>query len=149
MTTPRSLISALLTAGALLASSSLHAQAWQRQINREILSSQAVSNWADARFSVTHNVFYSLLESYESEYVTVNLEAGMEYRIIGKCDNDCSDVDMRLYDGNGRLIDSDTSDDDWPIVRVTVAHGGQFRLKLTMASCATSQCGVGVLVMGR
>lgn len=150
MSRTNSIIAAVLTAAALVSAPDIQAQhAWQTQINRQLLTSQSVRNWGDYDFRITHNVFYSVIGSWDSEYVTVNLQQGVEYRIMGKCDNDCTDVDMWLYDGYGQLIDSDVGSDDWPIVKVVATRSGTFRLKVRMASCVTSTCGVGVLVMGR
>jgi hypothetical protein len=44
------------------------------------------------------------------------LYGGFSYLILGACDGDCGDVDIRLYDENGTEIDSDTSNDAVPFV---------------------------------
>ena len=64
----------------------------------------------------------------------------MSYRILGVCDNDCRDLDLALYDENGKLIGSDQKVDDLPAVSVTPSWTGPFTVRATMASCRTRQC---------
>ena len=37
----------------------------------------------------------------------INLNAGTNYRIIGACDNECSNVDIELLDPSGQVVESD------------------------------------------
>ena len=84
----------------------------------------------------------SLAEGSERTF-TFPLQSDRNYVLSGACDNDCSDIDFWLYDNNGNLIDSDTAADDAPVVRVTPARNGTFRLKVRMHSCSTSPCAYG------
>ncbi len=81
----------------------------------------------------------SLAEGGERTF-TVSLVSNRNYVFSGACDNDCSDIDFWLYDNNNNLIDSDTATDDAPVVRVTPARNGTFRLKVRMHGCSTSPC---------
>ena len=77
--------------------------------------------------------------------VTYTLVKGNTYKIVGACDNDCSDIDFVLRDENGNLIDSDTENDDIPIVEVTPIRDGTFTLKTSMVKCSNSVgCDYGV-----
>jgi hypothetical protein len=38
---------------------------------------------------------------------TLDLQKGMQYVIIGVCDKDCSDLDIKVYDENDRVIATD------------------------------------------
>ncbi|MFZ4120623.1 MAG: hypothetical protein ACOYKM_03085 [Caulobacterales bacterium] len=79
----------------------------------------------------------------------VNLRAGRSYTIVGVCDNDCNDVDIRLYDQNNNLIDEDVLVDDMPVVEVTPAFNGPFRVQVLMPGCSTSICYYAFNVYGR
>lgn len=80
--------------------------------------------------------------SYQS--LTVTLRAGVDYNFVGVCDQDCSDLDLWLYNEDGRLIDSDVAYDDIPVVGVTPRWTGRFRVKVSMESCRTGYCYYGV-----
>jgi len=81
--------------------------------------------------------------------MTLNLHAGTTYALIGVCDQDCTDIDLRLYDSDGDEVDSDLKTDDKPIVQIAPRVTGEYRVKVTMASCSTSPCFYGVGVYGK
>ncbi|CCQ70100.1 hypothetical protein CWATWH0402_2981 [Crocosphaera watsonii WH 0402] len=80
---------------------------------------------------------------------SISLDSGESYAIIGVCDEDCHDLDLHLYDGNGHLVDSDTSSDDTPIVQVSPRWSGSFRVKVSMPGCSDSPCYYGIGVFSR
>lgn len=71
----------------------------------------------------------------------VTLREDVEYTFVGSCDNDCSDLDLQLFDENGNLIDEDLLRDDYPVVSVTPRWTGRFRIKVIMAECSVNPCG--------
>jgi hypothetical protein len=79
-----------------------------------------------------------------SESLTLPLRAGRQYAVLAVCDNDCTDIDLRLYSGSDKEISVDIEDDDTPIVTIAPDQDGKFRLKITMAKCSTSPCFYGV-----
>ena len=112
---------------------------YQQTVYREMRRYEAQFN-LDAP---THHIFVSSLAGGQTQSVTVDLEAGTTYAILGVCDEDCSDLDLRLYGANG-LIDSDVAMDDFPIVRVTTTQSGTFRIEVVMASCSVDPCRYGL-----
>lgn len=63
--------------------------------------------------------------------------------IYALCDQDCSDLDLFLYDRSGLLVDVDNAPDAFPIV--TAPYEGTFGLRVTMPSCDhTAGCAVTV-----
>ncbi|MET0648842.1 MAG: hypothetical protein ABW208_19710, partial [Pyrinomonadaceae bacterium] len=87
--------------------------------------------------------------SGETSSFALSLNGGTEYRLVSACDNDCSDIDIVVYDENGNQVASDTSRDDKPVVSVTPRWTGQFRIKVTMYKCSNSPCAYGISVFGR
>src|SRR5688500_127741 len=85
---------------------------YQRTVYRELRRYEAEFDFDNP----THHVWVGSLSDDQSQSVTVQLEAGTTYAILGVCDEDCSDVDLSLYAGS-TLIDSDVALDDYPIVR--------------------------------
>ena len=70
--------------------------------------------------------------------ITYTLTGGETYKIVGACDNQCSDLDLELRDDNGNLIQRDSASDDIPIVEVTPRRDGKFSLKVSMRDCSSS-----------
>ena len=143
----RLLLTAALGA-ALLAPVAAHAQdAWVRQV-RSLLS-VAGRTFEEHGYELTHRMYTGSLNDDGSEMVEIELDVGMEYQIMGACDEDCSDLDLILYDGRGNVIDSDMLDDDFPVVSVTVSRSGVFRMRVNMAACSVEPCRYGIGVFGR
>lgn len=109
---------------------------------------QQVTRYLDAARSTLSSEGYTRQRAYTTASMaegsertfTVSLMSNRDYVFTGACDNDCSDIDFWLYDNNDNLIDSDTATDDAPVVRVTPARNGTFRLKVRMHGCSTSPC---------
>lgn len=79
----------------------------------------------------------------------VTLRAGHSYRILGVCDADCSDLDLRLIDQNGGVIAVDVAPDDVPILDATPRVTGQHTIEVSMRRCATAPCYFAVNVYAR
>ena len=86
-----------------------------------------------------------LLREGANGTVTYTLVKGNTYKIVGACDNDCSDIDFVLRDDGSNLIDSDAENDDIPVVEVSPIRTGTFTLKTSMQKCSNSVgCDYGV-----
>ncbi|MGD1897265.1 MAG: hypothetical protein ACFB16_09990 [Phormidesmis sp.] len=63
--------------------------------------------------------------------------------IFARCDEDCSDIDLFLYDDRGTLVDSDDAVDAFPIV--TAPNDGMFVIEITMPACShRTGCAAGI-----
>uniref|UniRef100_A0A8J6ZXF8 Uncharacterized protein n=1 Tax=Desmonostoc muscorum LEGE 12446 TaxID=1828758 RepID=A0A8J6ZXF8_DESMC len=100
-------------------------------------------------YELTHDPFVDQLSRNQSNYITINLRRGIDYGIVGVCDQDCRDIDLKLYDEDGNLIDSDINSDDKPAVRVRPRWSAQFKIKVTMARCRANYCYYGIGAFGR
>ena len=110
---------------------------WSANVERqlELVSSRLRS----AGLSKT-KTWIDAMPTGNQQYIDFSLTAHNTYHFIGVCDQDCQDLDLYLRDGDGNLIDSDTSPDDTPIVTVTPKYDGNFRLYVKMVRCVTSPC---------
>ena len=121
---------------------------WEDQVNDQI--KRAAHILVDSLgYTRTHDPYTGSLREGESEYLTLTLHSGTTYRVLGVCDNDCSDIDFRLYDADDNEVDSDTETDDVPIVKVAPRETMRYRLKVIMVACKTSPCFYGVGVFGK
>lgn len=78
----------------------------------------------------------------------VSLTGGTEYRFVGACDQDCSDIDIELVDfSTGGVVASDVLPDDFPVTRFTPPADGRYIVRLSMKTCTTAPCFAGVRVL--
>ena len=120
---------------------------WVAQVRR--LLQTAGRTFESRGYSMTHRIYTGSLNEGANEMVSLDLEIGTQYQIMGACDTDCSDLDFTLYDGRGNQIDQDIELDDVPIVSVTPGRSGTFRVKVTMAKCSAEPCRYGIGVFGK
>jgi hypothetical protein len=71
---------------------------------------------------------------------SVYLREGVNYRVYGACDDDCSDLDMELYGADGNLVDRDVAVDDVPYVQITPTQSGRHYVRIWVYACAAEPC---------
>ncbi|OQW63509.1 MAG: hypothetical protein A4S17_07130 [Proteobacteria bacterium HN_bin10] len=81
--------------------------------------------------------------------VPTQMQVGYEYQIVGVCDRDCSDLDLRLFDGNGGLIIEDTATSSRPNVGVIPTTSGMFTVQVHMYACTVAPCYYAVALYAR
>lgn len=104
--------------------------------------------WADNEGYSTRNYIVGNLDDGATDTWTLTFYQGNSYLIVGACDGDCLDIDMALQDANGVNIDSDTLEDDQPVLRVTPGSTADFSVEVTMYDCRVDPCyfGFGIFV---
>ena len=120
---------------------------YQQQIIRQL--SEAAGRVQSLGYAADGAPAMGSLNDDASEGVLVQLNGGMRYAILGVCDNDCTDVDLRVYDPFGNMLGEDILVDDHPVVEFTAGSTGQFRVNVMMATCNTNPCYYGVQVYAR
>lgn len=142
------LVSALLAVAALAAASPATAQqSYQQQIRAQLARHSA--RILELGYVADREPVYGALNDDDSDQKAVTLRAGGRYVIIGVCDEDCSDVDLRLYAPNGAKIIEDIETDDYPTLQFTASAAGTYRLSVEMATCRQNPCYWGVQVYAR
>ncbi|AFZ38259.1 hypothetical protein Sta7437_4825 (plasmid) [Stanieria cyanosphaera PCC 7437] len=81
--------------------------------------------------------------------LSINLRSGATYGFVGVCDADCGDLDLKLLDSSGNVIDSDVEYDDHPMVSVTPIFSDRYTVQVGMPSCSASFCYYGVGAFGK
>lgn len=140
-------MAAFLSGSALFINQAAVADPYINQVRNQLI--EAAGILLEGNYSLTHTPYVGDLSDSHTDLLTLNLRSGITYQFVGVCDEDCSDLDLALYDGNGNLIDSDTAYNDIPLVSVTPRWNQQFRLKIDMADCSASYCNYGVGTFGR
>jgi hypothetical protein len=144
----RTLAAALALSASALTAAPAHAQdTWERQVTR--LLGQVASVATDNGMTLTHEPWIGSLNDGTSERHTINLRAGTSYALVGVCDNDCTDLDFRLYDANGNEVAEDVATDDTPVITITPRRSGQYVLQAVMADCRADPCRYGIGVYGK
>lgn len=141
-------------AAALLAVAPAGAQRpdYEEQVRQQILASAMFLSDAGYRLSDYYSGELGHREWEEAQVMRKGrpvddylwLEEGVEHAFVGACDEDCYDLDLRLYDENENLIDADELEDDLPTVEVVPSWSGRFYLEVRMLECAISPCYYGV-----
>jgi len=139
---------ALLSSAVFLTPTVVLANRFTDQVRLQLIQAAVALGLAN-NYTLTHNPYVDSLEDNGSDSLTLNLQAGTSYAIVGVCDEDCGDIDLRLYDAKGNFIDSDTHSDDNPVVTVTPRWTSNFKVQVKMASCSHSPCYYGVGAFGQ
>jgi len=97
-------------------------------------------------YDMVYDPFIDSTGAGTTDSLSVTLYKGVSYTLVGVCDEDCSDLDLELFNAKGHSIDSDYAGDDFPIVEVTPAKTSRFTLNVQMFSCSNEPCyyGIGV-----
>ncbi|WP_225977448.1 hypothetical protein [Nostoc sp. CENA543] len=120
---------------------------YTRQIGVQLVRAAKAAGQGGLR--LTHDPFVGDLGGNGEDDITVNLRKGVSYAIVGVCDEDCNDIDLKLYDDNGNLIASDTETDDNPVVTVSPRWNARFKIRVVMPKCSNAPCRYGIGVFGK
>jgi hypothetical protein len=144
----RTILATLALSLSILAAAPAHAQdTWARQVSRLLANASSVA--ASNGLQLTHEPWIGSLGDGESSRHGITLQGGTTYALVGVCDNDCTDVDFRLFDPNGNEVASDVATDDTPVISITPRRSGQYTLQVVMADCRAEPCRYGIGVYGR
>jgi len=89
------------------------------------------------------------LRDDETASHAMDVIGGNQYVLFGACDNDCTDVDLKIFDQNGNLLMQDVAVDDTPVLMFTANGSGSYRVQVVMATCNRNPCFYGVQLMAR
>lgn len=89
------------------------------------------------------------LQQGQTWNVPAQLAIGYDYRILGVCDRDCSDLDLVLYDAAGAPLLQDTAVSSQPIIAVAPGYTGNYTVQVQMYRCSVAPCYYAVALYGR
>lgn len=105
------------------------------------LFDKAAQIYADKGYASTGWERRGTMEQGKEQSFQIALNGAASYQVIGVCDGACENLDIRLYDSAGKLVDKDEQEDDFPIVGIEAS--GSYTAKVTMAKCGGT-CAFGV-----
>ena len=91
-------------------------------------------------FQSTREIYTGSLSADSNVDHWITVDGGEEHAVLAVCDEDCSDIDLYIYDESGTLIDSDSSTDDVPVLLVTPPRRTRYRVQVTMYNCDVEPC---------
>ena len=138
---------AVIAVVAATAGSARAQEQYVQQVRRQLDASKIVAERAG--YEKTHDYKIKSLSSGRSDTFTVTLRKGWEYALLSACDNDCSDIDIKVFDENGNSVAEDKAVDALPVVEVQPKWTGEFRIKVTMYRCNDDPCYFGIGVFGK
>jgi hypothetical protein len=119
---------------------------YNNQLDAQLRESRRL--YLPAGQSIVRGPLGGSLSTGETINYSFQFVAGRSYTILGVCDNDCSDLDITLYDPNGNQVAEDVLTDDKPVASITARRSGRYRATLSMASCSTEPCFYAVAAYG-
>lgn len=140
----RPMLLALAVGAAVSTEAFAQGNQYQQQIANQI--NQAATLVKSQGYSPDRQPMMGSLNDDAEESIMVNLNAGTRYAFVGVCDNDCSDVDLQLFGGDGTKIAEDMAADDKPVLQFTATYTGAHRMKVLMPTCNQNPCYYGVQI---
>ena len=93
-------------------------------------------------------VYTGTLPTGEGGFAKVTLEPGKEYKIVGRCDGDCTGLDLVLA-RDGQPIVGDLDGDKLPSIDFAPKGVGNFTAATRMVGCEAATCRYGIAVFTR
>jgi hypothetical protein len=111
---------------------------WPRSVRNGLVRYR--SYIVDRGYDSTGDLLAGAVGRGTSDVNTVNLEGGVEYAIIAVCDEECTDIDLRIKDAADSTLAEDVNPDDNPILEFTAPTTGSYSVDMIMFACGTDAC---------
>ncbi|HWO89177.1 MAG TPA: hypothetical protein VNL98_08500 [Gemmatimonadales bacterium] len=144
----RAVVGAALLASALGAASQAQAQSYQQVVQNELAGLASRAREQGFRTQVGQTITGTLNNGTQTG-LTITLVGGGSYVVFAACDQDCTDIDLRLFAPDGQMIGEDIETDDRPVIIFTAPTSGTYRLQVMMATCSQNPCYWGAQVLAR
>lgn len=140
---------AAVIALALAAGPTASAQPALRDFLTQQFDVQEPRNADDGYAHIVGPLWGTLSDSRTALHTLNNLRVGQQIRIVGVCDENCSDLDLRVRDPSGALLAFDTRGNDQPVIDLRAGTYGQHTIEVDMANCDAPRCRYAVNVYTR
>lgn len=133
------------TLAALLLSAAPHQDRWDRDTRERV--ARAMTRDGREGVRLERIAVSGAMGEEGMRTVRVWLEAGRPYLIVGVCDEDCGDLDLRVHDTLGRAVAADEDALPRPMVDFTPRRSGEHAVRASMVSCRRTVCDYAVAVL--
>lgn len=144
----RAVAGAALLAAALVTAGQLEAQSYQQVVQNELAGLAGRAREQGFRTQVGQTITGTLNHGTQTG-LSITLVGGGSYVVFAACDQDCTDIDLRLFAPDGQMIGEDIETDDRPVIIFTAPTSGAYRLQVMMATCSQNPCYWGAQVFAR
>lgn len=130
----------------VLALFSLHSAACAGMVDMQLQVADAGAR--EAGWTRTVQTFTGSLADDDQTLHVLNTQRGAKLAAFVACDEDCSDVDLKVVDARGQVLGHDDRVNDLVEIHFD-GTGGPVALMVDMPSCSVDPCGYGVRVYAR
>ena len=117
---------------------------WEVQVKRQLRTQAQVLNViVDGELENAFAPFLRSMRRNQYQDITYRLVEGVTYIFTGACDEDCSDLDLKLF-SDSTNIREDLDPDDNPTLVFKPAWTGIYRLRVIMVNCTREPCRYGI-----
>jgi hypothetical protein len=141
----RSILPTLLTLalGCALATEAAAQASYQQQIRAALRTAAGRARGARPE----GEPLIGVLNGRATDSKTVDLQAGVRYTIVGVCDENCADIDLRIWGPSAAKLAEDVQPNNTPTLEFTAPAAGRYRLAVEMVTCTANPCAWGVQVL--
>ena len=118
---------------------------WERQVRSQLERAMASLGAKGAVRSAVARV--GALDTDESASLTLTLNAGVSYFVVGTCDEDCERLGLVLSDLASHDLAADRASENAPVVRLTPPQTASYRVKVVMERCRMNPCRFGIALI--
>ena len=101
--------------------------------------SRRIGAWINSGYEVVSTA-NGWLDDDEEETYEYWLQSGVRYTFAGTCDDDCTDLDLKLFNRANELVAEDTDPDSNPQIVFSPRTSGTYRLRVVMYRCSIEPC---------
>lgn len=117
---------------------------------RDLISEQIDTKASSTGLTrVAHQLYRDWLTEGAHQLVGFDLEANVQYELLGACDEDCSDLRFELLRSDGTRLAQGTDGERQPVLIVRPDRTARYQLRTTMSGCSISPCEWGIRVYRR
>ncbi len=110
---------------------------WERSVAVQLLRAMAL--YAREGWTALDDRSLGYLEVDEVDGMRATLRPG-SYMALAVCDDDCSDIDLAVFDGSEKALDRDVLEDAFPVVDFSVPRKGDYSFVASMVECSYEPC---------
>lgn len=96
-------------------------------------------------FVATHAPWHGSARQGQTAAGVLQVEAGRRYTVIAACDDDCTDLDLRVLDGN-YVVGQDVEPSEAARLELAPAASATLTVEVVMAACGHEPCAYGVRI---